>query len=734
MKRIPMTPVLAAAIALSATLGACSSESSGPLDGIDSIVFLQREAQGGLGDIFSYNRYFGPARLVKLDPPTADGELTVLCCDQFEGFEEMDISSYDLSFDAREIVFAGKLNQGENFSLYLYSLETPNSPPLQLPTDPNHDYINPIFLPGDKIFFNTNAVIEEGAPQFRDEYERGETTQVGVINKDGTEELLGARNLSHRVFPTLLSDGRIMLTQWDHLGPMNSGHLITMNPDMSTTREAYGKQGGVTNSYTKAIEVAPGRVVAIGSSRDKTIQSGTLLDIRLGETYTVDGAVLADQNMSEANASVNILTPDVPRGREPSFNGVGRYYDAYPLNAGEKLDLLVSWADGPVEAGTLDAAGLPANFGIYLFDRRGERRPIFDDPERWDVFPRALAPRDAPPVIQPVGRHEYEESEDAVLLGSLNVYDSSLQDFEAGSIFGVRVLEGFSSEEISTRDFGLTEHEGSALLGVATVRDDGSWAALIPPNIPIHQQVIDKFGMSLRSEPVWISGNAGETMVCGGCHADRAKATVIDPGVTDALAAFGPEDLRSKLGRNARASTDFSMANVIGVPWDQALQPIFDAKCVSCHEGTPNEANKSLTITDPETGDSTTITFDLRGQEVEYGVGDVLLSGYSASHLSLMGPEVTELQREGLVIDGDVVSYVVPNEARSSRLIQKLNPHVLYPTPDTEERAFGETTHAEEQGFADLTPDEYHLLILMADSGGQFYSRENPPQTDEGAQ
>ena len=39
--------------------------------------------------------------------------------------------------------------------------------------------------------------------------------------------------------------------------------------------------------------------------------------------------------MSEANASYVMLTPDVPTDREPSANTIGRYYDAFPLNAGE---------------------------------------------------------------------------------------------------------------------------------------------------------------------------------------------------------------------------------------------------------------------------------------------------------------------------------------------------------------------------------------------------------------
>jgi hypothetical protein len=700
-----------------------SGTGEGPLDGVDSIVFLQRIARGGMGDIFNYTSYEAGGRIVKLSPPTADGKLEVLCCDQDEAFANADISGYDLSFDAREIVFSAKLSANEKYGLYIVSVETGGITPI--PTNPNHDYITPVFLPGDRIFFATNAVVEEGAPQFRDEYERRETAQVGVINRDGSNETLGARNLSHRIFPTVLSDGRVMVTHWDHLGDMNAGHLVIMNPDMTRVREAFGKEeASFTNSYYKAVEVSPGRVIAIGSSRDRTVQSGTILDLRLGEVYEKDGEIWADRNVAEANASFRILTPSVPSGDEPSSQGIGRYYDAYPLNARDYPDLLVSWANGPVEDGALDAAGIPADFGIYLYDSKGaQRRPIYNETKYWDVFPRPLAPREAPPVIPASATNEY--SDNAVLIGSTNVYQSSLDEFAPGSIYGVRVLEGFSSEEIGTREFGLTEHEGSARLGTTEVQADGSWAALIPANVPVHVQVFDEFGMALRSEPVWISGRKGESLLCNGCHEDRARAAVIQPGLTEALAK-GPVDMMSAVSRDQRQSNDFSIGGVVGVPWDVALQPIFDAKCVSCHNGTENEANPSYTITDPETGESFAWTFNLGSEPVEYNVGEEMLSGMSASHMTLLGPSMLMLQ-ENLEIEGEIPVYVTPASARESALIKKLNPPRLYPAPDTTVRAFEGPTHAEEQGFTDLTPEEYHLLILMADGGGQFYSRENPP-------
>lgn len=738
MKRIS----IATAILATAFGGCGTSSSSDPLEGVNSILILQRARRATGGDIFEYASYQPGARIIELSPPTADGEIRVICCDHLPEFAEADISGYDLSFDATEIAFSAKLSSDQNYGLFILAVDSGQVE--QLPTDPSRDYIMPVFLPGDRIMYMTNNTVDgdlDGAldVQHRDEYERRLTTQIGVINRDGTEEVLGPRNLSHRVFPTVLSDGRVMFTQWDHVAEMNAGHLVIANPDMTTVREAFGKEGGVTNSYTKAIEVSPGRVVAIGSSRDRTLQSGTILDIRLGQTSEQDGVLMANENMSEANSSFRILTSNVPLGREPSSPTIGRYYDAYPLNKGEYLDLLVSWADGPVESGTLSAAGLTANFGVYLYDSKNQaRRPILDDEDMWDLFPRPFTTRTAPPVIEPSGSHEYGR---AALLGGMNVYQSTIFDFEPGSAVGVRVREGFSGEEGGIgRDFGLTESEGAAILGVAPIHSDGSFAATVPAGVPVLQQVIDKFGMALGTEPVWISGAPGESRLCGGCHEDRAATTIINPGITEAF-SYGPKDLMSQVVRDQRVSQDFSdyvsTGGIVGVPWSTSLQAIFDNKCISCHEGTPGAANPSYTITDPETGDSFTWTFDLRGDYVPNNpLGDILIAGYSASHLSIMGPDMMELEDAGLEIVGELPIYIEPTRARDSKLIEVLNPPQLFRYDeilgdivadyDPTVRAFPGPVHGDDKGFS-LTPAEYYMLILAADNGGQYFSRENAP-------
>ncbi len=735
-------------------VGCGSDDNTGPLGNVDALVILQRPKRNDMGDIFQYTSYLPKARLVKLSPPTADGKLTTLCCDNAGAeFADIDISSYDISFDATEIVFSGKLSGGERYGLFRLTLA--DGKVTQIATDPGRDYVNPVYLPGNKVMFTTNLAVSNAAvdpatnqpidmnpPQHVDEYERGTTLQVGTINIDGTGEVLGPRNLSHRTFPTLTSDGRVMLTQWDHLGPVNAGHLMFMNTDMTELREAFGKEGtGAANSTLKAREISPGRFVAIATSRDRTIQSGALIDIRLGTPSTKDGVLRADSAMSEENASYVMLTPDVPTDREPSANTIGRYYDAFPLNAGEHPDLLVSWADGPVESGVLGAAGLAANFGVYLYDTKTlQRRPIHDDPEMWDIFARPLAPRDAPAVT---GSSIDNSLGGQALIGAMDVYQSSLTTFQPGSIYGVRIMEGFSSEEGFPEMFGTTMFEGQANLGVARVASDGSWLATVPANVPLHLQAIDNWGMSRENEPVWFSARAGESRVCGGCHENRAETTVINPGITQA-AAIGPTDAKGLMSRARRMSTDAELSSpttapdrLVGMAWDKAIQPIFDAKCVSCHDGTPSAANPTYTIVDPTTGMTvSTFTFNLTATPVtiDYGMGDV--QEYPASYISMAGPDMEAIDMGNLMIMGTLpckttagtptLACMEPQNSRDSYVIRLLNPTKLFPSPTTE-RAFQTTPHSQTAGYTELTATEFYKLILAADMGVNYYARENNP-------
>jgi hydrazine synthase alpha subunit-like protein len=722
---------------------------------VKAILVLQRTPRGDQGNVFDYTSYAGGGRIVKLEPPSADGTPTTLfptaeSCAALgrdaSCVNEVDIMSYDLNFNADRIVVSARMAGGDSYHLYSFGVDGSNA--MQL-TEGGNDYVYPLYLPGGKIMFMTNMNVEVAldanstSQQFTDEYERQTTAQVGTINVDGTGEVLGARNVSHRVSPALLPDGQIVYTEWRHMGMVNDGHLRMMNTDLTGMREAFGgelRASPSTNSYLKARfvektmitdpdgsgkQIANYSMVAIATSRDRTLQSGKLFLINL--------------NGSETNSTATDLTPLIPGDRVASQAGVGRYYDAEPLGASAPGRFLVSWSDGPVESETLALANTNAQFGVYVFDMHSKTRyPIFDDPNMWDVLPRPLRVRPEPSrtAVTPVSTLSAADT----TIGALNVYDSSLGDIKAnltpGSVVKVRLLEGFSGEEGGIDMFGTTEFDGQSKYGEVPVQADGSFAAVVPGNVPFHIQLVDKFGMSLANESIWISGRAGEQRFCGGCHESRTKAATLPPGIPTNVLNGAVNLVTPRSQRLSTTAYQLSGGNltgagiapgdnaVRGVPWDTAIQPILDAKCTSCHNGVANAANPSYTITDNATGLSQTFVFDLRGQKVDVTIGERATGDFTASYLSLMGLGEILSDADVTYTPAPPKQYVEPVSARDSLVIQMLNPVQRYPL-NTTVRAFGASSHAADKGFADLTADEQYLLILNIDMGGQFFFREN---------
>jgi hypothetical protein len=460
--------------------GACksSSDTAALPDDVKAIVFLQRPPRTDAGNVFEYTSYLPGGRLVKLEPPSADGkltDLTKLAADLHNAespndpitFEGADIMSYDLSFDALSVVFSAHLANDDHYNIFTMNLDGTE---LKQLTEGGNDYVYPMYLPGSRIYFTTNLNVENemasgtfdaDAKQFRDEYERATTAQVGTMNVDGTNMMLGPRNVSHRVSPALLPDGHVLYTEWRHMGMVNDGHLRMMNADMTGMREAFGgEEGGVggTNSYLKGryVQTITGRtdaagnplpddvqLVAVATSRDRTLQAGKLF--------------LIDLNGSEKASSFTDLTPAIPPDRSPSL--VGRFYDAEIVGDPNARRFLASWADGPVESELLDKGKTQANFGIYVFDANtGKRYPIYDDLKMWDVLARPVIARQEPPVTAST----LATGSNSTTVGAINVYDSSVLSIPAGSVQKVRLIEGFSGEE-GFDMFGTTEFDGQSL-------------------------------------------------------------------------------------------------------------------------------------------------------------------------------------------------------------------------------------------------------------------------------
>jgi len=268
-------------------------------------------------------------------------------------------------------------------------------------------------------------------------------------------------------------------------------------------------------------------------------------------------------------------------------------------------------------------------------------------------------------------------------------------------------------------------HEGAAILGEAPVYQDGSWRAEIPPYLPVHLQPIDRFDLSIRNQLLWIQGMPGESRVCGGCHEDRTSEINI------AAPVLAQQKPAAKLVK--------PIADRLELPWSGAVagstqvQDVFDRRCVSCHSGGAN---------DPFAGQTYTVTATLEdGTTESYQIPVLDLSSrpinaryeretvtYPASYVSLLYPSAMMGDAR---IEGTPTEWVVPGNARASRLIAKMNVDAValqsdatLAPPSKPEWAFNGKAHPEDVG-APMSREDRVTLIRAIDLGGQYYTRRN---------
>lgn len=112
--------------------------------------------------------------------------------------------------------------------------------------------------------------------------------------------------------------------------------------------------------------------------------------------------------------------------------------------------------------------------------------------------------------------------------------------------------------------------EPKRIIGTVPVEKDGSAFFRVPANTPIVLHPIDRQGRALQIMRSWFTAMPGENVSCVGCHEDQNTA----PPAGKPLAARGsPQDLTPWYGLTR------------GIDFLREIQPILNAKCVKCHNG-----------------------------------------------------------------------------------------------------------------------------------------------------
>jgi Hydrazine synthase alpha subunit middle domain len=752
MKRFiaPLTAMtLAASIALAT--GACSSSGSSGGEGgigVSSIVFIKRQTTtvdssgnvtvdvaDGNNQVIDYDRYVAGGSLNLLSPARPDGNVINLT----SSFPTADFNGADVSFDAQQIVFSMKRDSNDRYHIYTVQV-TPDANgqyDVHQKTAGDYDDINPVYLPGGLIGFATNEMYTPMGTR-ADEYEHSRSSvQLATISVNGgdADRRLFAQSISHTVAPFLRHDGRISYSRWEHLGAVNDVKIFAANPDGTQMLAVAGQHNKPLNSlYALKETPTPNVMIGIGTDRERTIHAGALMQIdsrNAADPVCMDAT--ADQTghacLDEEHATFTNLTPNVPT--DSSASPVGRYREPSVLPDGR---ILTAWADGPVN--DLDEQSLtPPDFGIYVYDQSsGQNQLVYNDRATWDLNPIAVVARTEPPVIGAI-----QAAQNAGMpgtLGSIDITQTSLPDIIDGAEFSqvplatalqsavaVRVIEGFSSEAApGVSMFGLTMDEGAAVLGEAKVYNDFSWFAQVPSYLPIHLQPIDKFGLGIRFQRLWIQTEPGEVRRCPGCHESRTGQGVPHMGQNPTVAE-----------QNGAQPFTESLADRIAngeYGWDTRVQPVLTADCAGCHNASTTDYY-SITQTDPVTGVATTYkipSLDLSATPITVYY-DKEVHTWPASYVSIFYPATLQMMSETggtLAVTGTVPPmWGVPESARASALIEKINLRAVNPADGTFAWDIGtHPLHPEDQGVTVSDADRRTILVPM-DLGGQYYARQN---------
>ena len=509
-------------------------------------------------------------RLLVLDGLEPGGRVRKLASDWPGSFWK-----FDLSFDARRVVFCW-WRQGEP-SFHLYEINIDGTGLRQLTRGP-YDDIDPIYLPDGHILFSTTR---------GNTYVRCMPYTYSYIlarcDAQGDNVYLISRNNEPDWCPALLNDGRVIYSRWEYhdkaLWRIQS--LWTTNQDGTNTATFWGNQS-VWPDHLAEPQPIPGsqRVMFTGvAHHDWFAGSIGIIDPAKGFNFP-HGLTKVTRETPWPECG----TPPLDPVESPRYHTSGKftaYKTPWPLS---EKDFLVS-ARSP-ERGN--------KFLLYLMDVDGNRELIYEGVHNiWHAIP--VRPRPRPPVqadrVAWPGTGKDRAEPEAGILFSADVRQG-VPELARAKVRYLRVIQmDARTYSMWTRDARFSGPAVSALqddgvkriLGTAPVEADGSVHFRVPPGQALHFQLLDEHYRALQTMRSFTGVMPGEQRGCVGCH--ELHSVTPAGGVAAATA----------LRREARPLTPPPWGTR-SISYERMVQPVVDRRCGTCHQG-DGKGRKKLDLT-----------------------------------------------------------------------------------------------------------------------------------------
>jgi len=366
--------------------------------------------------------------------------------------------------------------------------------------------------------------------------------------------------------PSVMSDGRIIWQRSEYIdkGADYSHTLWTIRPDGRKPELIFGNTIVLPQGYANGREV-PG-----------TNEICCTLISHFGDLNGPIALVDVDRGRFNADA-IRSITPEVP------------WPGAWPREECFRDPV-------PIARDYVLCSHAPRNqFGLYVIDRFGNRELVYLDPSIGSMCPTVYRAVKPPPVLsESVDRvAERREREKRGRFFLADVYQGLEPAVPRGTVKYLRVAEEIRSGLNQLADgsyqrdhepflnwyaapvdkvrgpFGWPSYVAKASWGLVPVEEDGSASFYAPAGKQLYFQVLDENFNELQRMRSVVQVQPGEERSCIGCHEDRRQA----PAVRHAMA----------LKREPRPLEP--------PPWgpgpfayEQAVQPVLDAKCARCHD------------------------------------------------------------------------------------------------------------------------------------------------------
>ncbi|MGH2570810.1 MAG: hypothetical protein ACRDGR_06270 [bacterium] len=564
MQRCPIS-CLIRGLLLTGAIGLGGCRESAPDDLIvaglttEALVFVKTEGEESL------NRSWAESNLWKLAPISPDGRVTPLT-----SFTGASVSDPCVSFDGKRILFS--LRPPGASDRNIWEIDADGSNLRQVTSGGGHDF-DPLYLPDGKILFTSSRAGE------MDEYNHSPSEHLHRCNPDGSGLERISFNQSDDFDPTLLPNGRVAYTRWDHFGTFNRFPLFATNPDGTGTFHHFGPHN---RNFFHLQPTGDGRLIAIESTMiNEDAGPIALLKPEQGP---------ADPPNPDYDLHWDVLTANVNNDGEPWGHGAFKY--PHPLGQNRFV------ASYTLPAATEDEV----DYALYTFTlaQEGAGTPadpatlsirdltfLYNDTSTNEYDAQLIAPHTPPPVVP--STVDYGKTTGVFL--AQDVFNRGTSDGQetpqrgADSIDQIAVIAARPTMQGESGDFSANEFEKRALVGFAPVQSDGSFKIEIPSDTPISFATLDNLGRGFVTKRTHLWVRPGEEFTrCVGCHEDRTTGDPVPTNPNPIAAGLPPTDL------------NVDRADWTIIDYENDLGPIVESKCASCHYTTYVERTETILV------------------------------------------------------------------------------------------------------------------------------------------